>query len=106
MSHDPDAPPPEVDEHWLPLEEIAIEYVAKARAYFAENARTPTTWQDSIDELPDHNQTMINAIDEVNPTLSMVIEELMQDGSDHAADAWTSLVNCIFDRAQAIWEVH
>jgi hypothetical protein len=88
-------------EGWEPLEEIALAYVVSARDQVAGHGMT---WQELIDAQDDHNQTMIDAIDQTNPSLSAVIDELMSGSTDEAMGAWTGIVNVIFDKAQAIWE--
>ncbi len=98
----------ETTEARRPLEECAARFLELAREEVGEVA-DDMLFDDVIDKLADHNQTMIDAIQQAAPELSSVIDQLMKTQVDGraarlATDAWTSIVNLIFEAAHRAHE--
>jgi hypothetical protein len=92
---------PQPDEMtWKPLAEIALKYADRLR----EAAPAGAGWRDALNELPDHNQTMIDCIEEESPGLDAAITEMMETGTESASAAWTGLVNHLFDLAREAYD--
>lgn len=88
------------------MQAIADEYYASAmRELSARELPVPTSLQELIDALNDHNETMIDAIRTVDENQLAFIEDLMsndlsddnEDTQDPAYDAWTAYVNELFE---------
>jgi hypothetical protein len=85
-------------QEWKPLEEVALKYAQELWV----SAPAGSEWQEAIDACGDHNQLMLDTIENTNPTLDAIIDELMKAEAEPSTSAhcWSSLVNYIFERAQ------
>lgn len=86
---------------WHPLHDAASTY---AQALSLAAGDSGATWQEALDLLPDHNQTMIDSIEAEAPSVAGAITELMEADSEYARVAWPALVNHVFELAKAIYE--
>jgi hypothetical protein len=83
---------------WRPLEKAADKWLSAAHNAHPLGEAAP--WQELIDALDDHNQTMIDSIASESPGLDAMITELMESDDDEAQNAWIAVVNHIFNIAQ------
>lgn len=83
--------------------DIAAQFVANLLAQIeleVERIPTPAKLQDLINMAQDHNQAMLDAIEDIDPALRVQVEALIHDESQY--DAWTGLVNELFEIAREI----
>jgi hypothetical protein len=64
----------------------------------------PATLQELIDDLPDHNQQMIDAIDAVEPELGAAITSILEDGDDEQRASAFDAVNALFETVKEMLE--
>ncbi len=88
------------------LDHVAATFVLYARTSVSDRFEGLETsrmnLESLIDNCSDHNQLMLDSIEDVAPEVRVALEELLLSDSEDDVKAWTEFVNDLFERARKI----
>lgn len=86
---------------WRPVEDSVHLFIARAK-----DLKLPigSSFQAVIDGFGDHNQEMLDCIEQASPGLSAAMTELLSSEDDDIRNVAFDIANACFKMAKEIWE--